>query len=97
MFKIEFTPESLDDMSMLRKHERRRIFGEIEKQLKHQPEHETRNRKKLRPNQIAEWELCVDNFRIFYDIDKDEKTVKIATVGYKIGSKLFIHGEEYEL
>ena len=84
-------------MSLLRKHERRRRFDEIEKQLKHQPAHETRHRKKLRPNQIAEWELRVDNFRIFYDIDKDGKIVKIATIGYKIGSKLFIHGEEYEL
>jgi mRNA-degrading endonuclease RelE of RelBE toxin-antitoxin system len=97
MFKIELTPEALEDMRLYRKHEKKRIFDEIEKQLKHQPAQETRNRKKLHPNELAEWELRVDKFRIFYDIDECNKLVKIETVGYKQGSKLFIHGEEYEL
>jgi len=76
MFRIELTPEALEDIGLFRKYERSRIFEAIEKQLKHQPAHETRNRKKLRPNKIAEWELRVDNFRIFYDIYQNEKTVK---------------------
>jgi mRNA-degrading endonuclease RelE of RelBE toxin-antitoxin system len=63
----------------------------------HQPTQETRNRKKLRPNQIAEWELRVDKFRIFYDLDEAREVVKIEAVGYKKGSCLFIHGEEYSL
>jgi hypothetical protein len=36
-------------------------------------------------------------FRVFYDVSKDEGVVKIEAVGYKDGSVLFIHGEEYQL
>lgn len=95
MFKIEFTTEAIEDIRMFRKHERKRIIEGIEDQLKYQPVQETRNRKKLRPNQIAEWELRIDKFRIFYDVD--EGSVRIEAVGYKKGSTLFIHGEEYRL
>ncbi len=97
MFKVEFTPEAVEDMRLLRKYERIRVIEEIENQLVHQPAQETRNRKRLRPNKVAEWELRADKFRIFYDIDKENKVVKIEAVGYKKGSRLFIHGEEYRL
>jgi mRNA-degrading endonuclease RelE of RelBE toxin-antitoxin system len=69
----------------------------IQEQLTHQPLEITRNRKKLRPNELAEWELRVIPFRVFYDIDRDRSIVKIIAVGYKQGNTLFIHGEEYEL
>jgi len=97
MFKVEFTPEAVEDMRLLRKYERRRVIEGIENQLVHQPAQETRNRKKLRPNKVAEWELRADKFRVFYDIDKENKVVKIEAVGSKKGSKLFIRGEEYQL
>ncbi|MEK6408616.1 MAG: hypothetical protein AABN34_16940 [Acidobacteriota bacterium] len=69
----------------------------MERQLPHEPDLETRNRKKLRPNQVSEWELRIDRFRVFYDIDEQSRIVKVEAVGYKRGSALFIHGEEYEL
>ena len=97
MFKIQFTPESLEDMRRFRKYERRWIIGEIENQLTHQPAQETRNRKRLRPNDIAEWELRVDKFRIFYDVNEEGQFVKVEAVGYKKGRQLFIHGQEYQL
>lgn len=84
-------------MHHFRKREQTRIIEGIENQLTHQPTQETRNRKKLRPNRVAEWELRVDKFRIFYDLDEAGKVVKIEAVGYKKGSRLFIHGEEYSL
>jgi mRNA-degrading endonuclease RelE of RelBE toxin-antitoxin system len=74
-----------------------RIIDEIENQLKYQPGQETRKRKRLRPNNLAEWELKVDKFRVFYDIDEENNLVKVEAVGYKKGNKLFIHGEEYLL
>ncbi|MGH8473623.1 MAG: type II toxin-antitoxin system RelE family toxin [Gammaproteobacteria bacterium] len=60
MFEVRITPEALDDLRRLRKHESRRIFNELERQLTVQPAIETRNRKRLRPNQVAEWELRID-------------------------------------
>ena len=97
MFQIEFTSEAIQDMRSFRKPERRRIIEEIGSQLKHFPAQETRNKKKLRPNRVAEWELRVDKFRVFYDVEKEERSVKIEAVGYKKGSTLFIHGDEYKL
>ena len=82
---------------MLRKRERQQILEEVENQLKYQPVSVTRNRKKLRPNRMAEWELRMGRFRVFYDVDEIARQVKIEAVGYKKGSKLLIHGEEYQL
>ena len=97
MFKIEFTPEAIEDIRLLRKRERKQVIEGIENQLKYQPAQATRNRKKLRPNDVAEWELRVGKFRVFYDVDEKNKFVKVEVVGYKKGNKLFIHGEEYKL
>ena len=44
-------------------------------------------------NPVAEWELRVDKFRIFYDLEEAGKVVEIEAVGHKKGSRLFIHGE----
>jgi len=41
--------------------------------------------------------LRIGDFRVFYDVDAERAVVKIEAVGYKEGSKLFVHGEEYEL
>ena len=96
-FDIVFTLEAIDDLHSFLKKERRQVVDEIELQLRHEPEVETRNRKKLRPNQVAEWELRIGKFRVFFDIDNKQKRVKIEAVGCKKGNRLYIRGEEYEL
>ena len=96
-FEIEFTPEALEDVVFFKKHERRRIIEGIESQLERQPAVETRNRKRLRPNQLAEWELRIDKFRVFYDVDTREGHVRVVSVGCKRGNRLVIREEEYWL
>lgn len=81
----------------MRTYDQRRVVESVEGQLRHQPTQETRNRKQLRPNELAEWELRVATFRVFYDVDEENDIVKIEAIGYKQGNVLFIHGEEYEL
>ena len=97
MFEIEFTPDAIDDMRRLEKREQRRVVETVEGQLRYQPAEETRNRKRLRPNQLAEWELRIGEFRVFYDVDTQANHVKIEAVGYKRGNRLLIHGKEYVL
>ncbi|HEY7159194.1 MAG TPA: type II toxin-antitoxin system RelE/ParE family toxin [Gemmataceae bacterium] len=97
MYQMEFSPEALEDLSWFRKYDRKRILEEIAIQLSHQPDQETRNRKRLRPNKLAEWEARIGAFRIFYEVDAANAIVKIAAVGYKEGNKLLIRGEEREL
>ena len=96
-FDIAFTPEALEDLRLFKKGERARIIKAIEEQLSHEPNHETRNRKRLRPNQTAEWVIRVDRFRVFYDIEESAHLVRVEAIGHKRGGRLFIHGEEYHL
>jgi mRNA-degrading endonuclease RelE of RelBE toxin-antitoxin system len=68
MFEIKFTEGAIEDLRLLKRAERRKILAELESQLTHEPTVETRNRKRLRPNRLAEWELRIGRFRIFYDV-----------------------------
>lgn len=97
MYEIEFTSEAVEDLRSFKKRDRQLITDEVERQLKREPTQETRNRKRLRPNRLAEWELRVDKFRVFYDVEAAAQVVKISAVGYKEGNRLFIGGEEFEL
>ena len=45
------------------------MFDAVEKNLMHEPSHETRNRKPLRDNPFASHELRVGHLRIFYRTD----------------------------
>jgi len=97
MLQIEFIPEAVDDLRSLRKYDQQRIVGVIEGQLSYQATQPSRNRKRLRPNQLAEWELRIGDFRVFYFVDESNAVVRIEAVGYKEGNKLFVHGKEYKL
>jgi mRNA-degrading endonuclease RelE of RelBE toxin-antitoxin system len=97
MYTIELIAEAIDDLRLLRKFEQKQVVAAIESQLENQATEETRNRKRLRPNQLAEWELRVGTFRVFYDVDSQGAVVKVVAVGRKRGSKLFVHGQEFEL
>ena len=69
----------------------------IDAQLRYEPTVETRNRKELRPNEVASWELRIGRFRVFYDVDEKDRNVSIEAIGFKIGHELFIRGERTEL
>ena len=97
MFQLDFSPESLEDLQWFRKFDQKRILEEIGTQLSHQPDQETRNRKRMRPNNLAEWEIRIGAFRVFYEVDVTNEMVKIAAVGYKEGNKLLIRDKEREL
>jgi mRNA-degrading endonuclease RelE of RelBE toxin-antitoxin system len=97
MFRIAFTPSALADIQWFRKYEQKIIFDKIEEQLTHQPNVETRNRKPLRPNQVAEWELRIGKYRVFSDADTDRNAGEVKLVGSKEGHKLLVRDKEYEL
>jgi mRNA-degrading endonuclease RelE of RelBE toxin-antitoxin system len=97
MFAIRFTPEAIGDLLSYSKRDRQRIMEGIDSCLKHEPDRETRNNKTLRPNRLAERELRVEGFRVFYDIDGREASVRIEAIGHKRGNRLYIRGEEFQL
>jgi hypothetical protein len=73
------------------------VLEQIEVQLTYQPNVETRNRKRLRPNPLAPWELRIGEIRVFYDVNADVASVRGIAVGQKEGNRLTIGGEEISL
>ncbi len=92
MYEIEFTAEALSDLNSLRKFERQEVVAGIEAHLKYEPTVETRNRKSLRPNEIANWELRLGKFRVFYNVEQEVLIVSIEAIGFKAGNLLFVRG-----
>jgi mRNA-degrading endonuclease RelE of RelBE toxin-antitoxin system len=97
MYEFEFTVRAEQDLKWFSKNGQNEILDGIEAQLRHAPTVETRNRKRLRPNQAAEWELRVGRFRVFYDVADEERSVSIEAIGLKVGNKVYFQGKEQEL
>jgi len=97
LFQVRFTPRASDELRSFRKIEQKQVVEAVKTQLLHEPLSITRNRKKLRPNELAEWELRIGDFRIFYDVDEADQIVSVRAVGYKTGSRLMINGKEFDL
>jgi mRNA-degrading endonuclease RelE of RelBE toxin-antitoxin system len=77
------------------------IRDTIEQQLQFEPDSETRNRKPLRSPGIydANWELRLgpDNrFRVFYEVDQENRQVQVLAIGVKERNRLYIGGKEVE-
>ena len=96
-FDIVYSPEALDHLEELRASDQRRVLDSVDRELRHTPLTPTRNRKPMRSNRIATWELRVGDFRIYYDPDADTQTVNIRAVGIKRRNRVTISGEEVEL
>ena len=97
MFELKLTLEAVEDLRFFSKADRKWVVNETEKQLAHEPAVETRNRKRLRPNKVAEWELRIDRFRVFYDVDSENRLIKVRTVAYKEGNALYVRGIKFSL
>ena len=97
MYTIAFTPSAREDIRWFRKYDQQRIVTAIETQLLYEPDVPTQQRKYLRPNQLARWELRAGQYRIFYDVILEDTVVSILAVGYKNGNRLYIRGKEYKL
>lgn len=97
MFTLQLSDNALDDLKSLKKNDRVLILDSIQKSLDHEPLSETRQRKLLRPNPLSQWELRIDCFRVFYDVDLDAQVVIIKAVGWKDHNTLLIRGKEFQL
>jgi mRNA-degrading endonuclease RelE of RelBE toxin-antitoxin system len=96
-FTIKFTKPAYRHLEAFRRFDRNKILDEIKAQLTHNPDEETRNKKLLRDNPLADWEFRIQPFRVFYDIDQVSQSVRILAVGIKKREKLFVGGEEIVL
>jgi mRNA-degrading endonuclease RelE of RelBE toxin-antitoxin system len=89
VFIILYAEGVADDLAEIRKFERRQLLDQIEKQLIYEPTRESRNRKILRgltppwEHVPPIWELRVNEYRVFYDVDAAKGEVIVRAVRHK--------------
>jgi mRNA-degrading endonuclease RelE of RelBE toxin-antitoxin system len=97
-YRIEYSPATDEHLRVLSARQRAIVFDAVDEQLAHQPGVETRNRKPMRPNPRAPWELRIAELRVYYEIaDEPEDVVTIVAVGVKDRNRVLIGGKEIEL
>lgn len=96
-YDIAFEPDAVEHLRAFSTRDRAIVLDQIEVQLTHQPDVETRHRKRLRRNPLAPWELWIGEMRVFYDVHVESASVRVIAVGRKEGNRLMIAGEEMAL
>jgi len=89
VFAIRFAEGAILELEALRAYDHRRVVDEIEAALTHEPGRPSRHRKRLvgvvppweqvRPV----WELRVGEYRVYYDVDEENRQVVIRAVRRK--------------
>ena len=98
LYEIEITHEADRHLSTLGAGVRRLILDSLEARLGFEPTKENRNRKKLRPNPIAPWELRLGQLRVYFDVEEEpRRLVRVHAVGVKDRERVLIGGEEVRL
>jgi len=89
VYAIRFAVDVMMDLKKLSAYRRNVVLEAIETQLVHEPTSPARNRKLL-VNLIPPWdavppiwELRVGEYRVFYDVSQEEKTVYVRAIRRK--------------
>jgi mRNA-degrading endonuclease RelE of RelBE toxin-antitoxin system len=99
-FRIEYSPESESHLGALAIRDRAIVVDSVERVLGQLADLPARNRKLLRANWLAPWELRIGELRVFYDIDyavEAEPVVLVRAVGKKVRNELYIAGKQVDL
>ena len=98
VYRVDFSPEADDHIASLKAHERARLLDAIARQLAHQPTIQTRHRKPLRPNPVAQYRLRIGELRVYYDVQEaPENVVVVKAVGVKVRDRIYVGGKEVQL
>ena len=79
-YGIKLVPAAVEHLRALTARERANVLSALDEQLLDQPDRETRNRKRFRPNPIAEWALRIGDLRVYYDIDLPQAVIVVMAV-----------------
>jgi len=92
LYIVNITPDAQEDIRFFKVYERRIITSGIRTFLIRDALVEINRRNSLEPNQFGSWELRVDQYRVFYDVEDD--TVYVTAVGFKEHNDLYIRGRK---
>jgi mRNA-degrading endonuclease RelE of RelBE toxin-antitoxin system len=97
-YRVEIENLAKEHLRDLTARERALVLSAVDDQLLDEPVRPTRNRKPMRKNPLALWELRVGHLRVFYDVlEEPDQMVVIHAVGVKKGNRIFIGGKEMHL
>ena len=97
-YRIEYAPDAESHLRALTARQRAIVVEGADARLGHEPTRETRNRKRMRSNPLASWELRIGNLRVYYDVIVDpEPTIQILAVGIKERNQVRMGGRVVEL
>jgi len=97
-YRIEYSLNSEIHLQCLTARQQAIVLDTVDAQLMYQPTVATKNRKLMRPNPLAPWELRIGDLRVYYDVEKEpEAVVFINAVGIKERNQVRIAGEVYDL
>ena len=101
VYRLIYDPQVWGHVARIEKKYHSLIRKEIERELRYDPEVETKNRKPLmRPSSLGSaWELRIgpeNRFRVFFKTNRELWTVNILAIGVKIKERLYIGGKEFE-
>lgn len=96
-YRIEYAEEAIEHLRALTARQRTIVQDGVNAHLQFEPTVETRNRKRMRPNVLAPWELRLRVLRVFYDVqEQPDPVVFIVAVGVKEGNKVRIAGQLFD-
>jgi mRNA-degrading endonuclease RelE of RelBE toxin-antitoxin system len=97
MYDVELAETARRDLQWFAKYDQNIIVDGIRRRLRDAPMVEDRNRKRLRPNAVATWELRIGRFCVLYDVDVQVRVVAIQRIGEKRGNAFFFRGQEEDV
>lgn len=90
--------EAVTQLRFLSPKQRANVLNGVEQLRTYDPKSITRNRKPMRPNPLAPWELRIQNLRVYYDVEeRPKRLVHIRAIGIKKREAIYIGGEEVKL
>jgi mRNA-degrading endonuclease RelE of RelBE toxin-antitoxin system len=98
VYRIEYSPDAVDQLRAIPARDQRVVVSGVSDQLRFQPSTPTRNRKRLRPNDLAAWELRLGRLRVYYNVeDEPEPRVDVLMIGVKDRNIVRIGGKEISI
>ena len=94
-YEIEYTGSAIAHLQVLTARQRTIVRNGVRRHLATEPLRETRNRKLLRPNIMASWELRLGDLRVYFEVT--ESVVSVLAVGVKDRERVRIDGKLYLL
>jgi mRNA-degrading endonuclease RelE of RelBE toxin-antitoxin system len=97
-YRIRYTPDADQDLRNLGRPAEAFVRRAVPRYLTDQPAVRSNIRRPMAPNPLeADWELRLDELRVFYDIDEAARSVRVLRVGRKAREVLYLRGRPYDM